>query len=89
MKRRLRVQQQLSNQNEKEVSVKRQQIGRNARAASQSIVLDEKLTRILIDQQLQEAGWEADTQELDYRKGARPEKGRNMAIAEWPMKGKF
>ncbi|MEQ1268468.1 type I restriction endonuclease [Acinetobacter pittii] len=83
------LQQQLSNQNEKEVSVKRQQIGRNARAASQSIVLDEKLTRILIDQQLQEAGWEADTQELDYRKGARPEKGRNMAIAEWPMKGNF
>lgn len=83
------LQQQLSNQNEKEVSVKRQQIGRNARAASQSIVLDEKLTRILIDQQLQEAGWEADTQELDYRKGTRPEKGRNMAIAEWPMKGNF
>lgn len=83
------LQQKLSNQNEKEVSVKRQQIGRNARAASQSIVLDEKLTRILIDQQLQEAGWEADTQELDYRKGARPEKGRNMAIAEWPMKGNF
>ena len=81
------LQQQLSNQNEKDGSVKRQQIGRNARAASQSIVLDEKLTRILIDQQLQEAGWEADTQELDYRKGARPEKGRNMAIAEWPMKG--
>jgi len=83
------LQQQLSNQNEKDVSVKRQQIGRIVRAASQSIVLDEKLTRILIDQQLQEAGWEADTQELDYCKGARPEKGRNMAIAEWPMKGNF
>ena len=38
---------------------------------------------------LYQAGWEADTQELDYRKGARPEKGRNMAIAEWPMKGNF
>ncbi|MNQ82635.1 Type-1 restriction enzyme EcoKI specificity protein [compost metagenome] len=40
-------------------------------------------TRAIIDQQLRAAGWEVDTQELRYGKGARP-KGRNLAIAEWP-----
>ena len=46
--------------------------------------LDEAATRTLIDQQLREAGWEADTTTLRYGLGTRPEKGRNIAIAEWP-----
>ena len=29
-------------------------------------------------------GWEADTQALTYAIGARPVRGRNLAIAEWP-----
>ena len=37
-----------------------------------------------IDPQLRQAGWDADTVGLSYRAGARPTKGRNMAIAEWP-----
>ncbi len=37
----------------------------------------------LFDEQLREAGWEADTEELNYLKGTRPENGRNMAIAGW------
>ncbi len=41
-------------------------------------------TRYLIDQQLRQAGWEADTERLRYSKGTRPAKGRNIAIAEWP-----
>ena len=41
-------------------------------------------TRYLIDEQLRKVGWEADTEQLRYSKGTRPEKGRNMAIAEWP-----
>ena len=41
-------------------------------------------TRFLIDEQLRKVGWEADTERLRYSKGTRPEKGRNMAIAEWP-----
>ena len=41
-------------------------------------------TRFLIDQQLRQVGWEADTENLRYSKGARPAKGRNLAIAEWP-----
>jgi type I restriction enzyme R subunit len=56
--------------------------------ASSQFTLNEELTRILIDQQLINAGWDADTQELTYKKGARPEKGKNQAIAEWPTLGK-
>ncbi|WP_373163807.1 type I restriction-modification system endonuclease [Agathobaculum sp. Marseille-P7918] len=41
-------------------------------------------TRYLIDQQLRQVGWEADTENLRYSKGTRPVKGRNLAIAEWP-----
>lgn len=41
-------------------------------------------TRYLIDEQLRKVGWKADTEQLRYSKGTRPEKGRNMAIAEWP-----
>jgi type I restriction enzyme, R subunit len=51
--------------------------------AAAAIDLDEDATRIIIDQQLREAGWEADSQSLRYSKGVRPTKGKNMAIAEW------
>lgn len=43
---------------------------------------------MLIDQQLVNAVWQADTRELTYQKGARPEKGKNEVIAEWPTVGK-
>lgn len=46
--------------------------------------LDEAETRLLIDDQLRQAGWLADSVNLRYSKGTRPEKGKNMAIAEWP-----
>ena len=48
--------------------------------------LDERETRRLIDVQLREAGWQADTETLTYSKGARPQKGKNLAIAEWSTK---
>ena len=41
-------------------------------------------TRYMIDEQLRQVGWEANTEELRYSKGIRPGKGHNMAIAEWP-----
>lgn len=41
-------------------------------------------TRYIIDEQLRQVGWEADTENLRYSKGTRPEKGHNRAIAEWP-----
>jgi type I restriction enzyme R subunit len=49
----------------------------NTQKASSQFTLNEELARILIDQQLINAGWNADTQELTYKKGARPEKGKN------------
>jgi len=54
--------------------------------ASQGFDLSEDLTRILIDQQLRDAGWEADSIELTHASGTRPEKGVNRAIAEWPTR---
>ena len=41
-------------------------------------------TRLRIDQQLRDAGWQADTENLRHGKGTRPESGNNKAIAEWP-----
>ena len=64
-----------------------QQVTQRTQNASQQLTLNEELTRILIDQQLIAAGWQADTQELTYAKGRRPEKGKNRAIAEWPTLG--
>jgi type I restriction enzyme, R subunit len=52
--------------------------------ASTKLDLDEAATRDLIDQQLRDSGWEADTKHLRHGSGARPAKGRNCAIAEWP-----
>lgn len=52
--------------------------------ASRNIELSEAETRRIIDSQLQGAGWEADTINVRYSKGVRPQKGRNLAIAEWP-----
>lgn len=49
----------------------------------------EAQTRCLIDEQLQKAGWEADTKNFRYSKGTRPVKGRNIAIAEWPTDSAF
>lgn len=55
-----------------------------ARQASIKRKISEAETRYLIDEQLRKVGWEADTENLRYSKGTRPERGRNMAIAEWP-----
>lgn len=48
--------------------------------------LTEAQTRAIIDDQLRRVGWEVDTENLRYSKGTRPQKGRKMAIAEWPTK---
>ncbi|MEG2868928.1 MAG: type I restriction-modification system endonuclease [Terrisporobacter sp.] len=55
-----------------------------SKRAAKKMGLSEAETRILIDEQLRTAGWEADTINLRYSKGTRPKKGRNIAIAEWP-----
>ncbi|KGM40430.1 DEAD/DEAH box helicase [Aquabacterium sp. NJ1] len=59
-----------------------------ASVAAQKVALDEAATRLIIDQMLEDAGWEAHTTELTYAKGARPERHKSKAIAEWPAQGK-
>jgi type I restriction enzyme R subunit len=52
--------------------------------AATKLHLDEAETRLLIDDQLRLAGWTVDSENLRYAKGSRPQKGKNLAIAEWP-----
>lgn len=55
-----------------------------ATTAASAVELDEADTRKLIDEQLRDVGWSADSATLSFAKGSRPEKGKNLAIAEWP-----
>jgi type I restriction enzyme R subunit len=52
--------------------------------AGENIDLDERETRRLIDAQLRAANWEVDSEQLTYGNGICPQKGKNLAIAEWP-----
>ncbi len=80
------LQEQLDEKTKTEIQAQRRHATQRGKTAGQQINLSEALTRVLIDQQLLDAGWEADTQELTYQKGTRPEKGINRAIAEWPTR---
>lgn len=53
-----------------------------ANEAGRHLNLDEADTRKIIDEQLRNCGWEADTNVLRYSTGTRPVKGRSIAIAE-------
>ena len=55
-----------------------------AETTSEGLELSEAETRLLIDEQLRKYGWQADTNHIRYSKGTRPQKGQNLAIAEWP-----
>jgi len=63
---------------------KQQQAEQIRRVEKSTLQLKEAETRVLIDQQLIEAGWEADSVNLRFSKGARPISNANRAIAEWP-----
>ena len=52
-------------------------------------MMTESETRKIIDKQLRKVGWEADTENLRYSKGTRPQNGRNIAIAEYPTENGF
>jgi len=60
-----------------------------ADTAANNMKLTEAETRRIIDEQLRKVDWEADTVNLRYAKGTRPQKGRNLAIAEWPTDSKI
>jgi type I restriction enzyme R subunit len=61
-----------------------QAIVKQGLAAGEELDLDERETRRLIDAQLRATGWEADSETVSYKTGMKPQKGRNIAIAEWP-----
>jgi type I restriction enzyme, R subunit len=71
-------------QAQRQASTAKQSFVSAANEAAGVIDLDEQATRALIDQQLRDRGWEANSAELRFSKGVRPVKGRNLAIAEWP-----
>ena len=64
--------------------IAREQRREQAESAARKIRFSEEEARYLIEEQLRRVGWEADSQNLRYSKGTRPEEGRNMAIAQWP-----
>lgn len=61
---------------------------KQAEAVSEGLDISEEETRFFIDEQLRRVGWTVDTKEICYSKGARPQKGVNQAIAEWPTDSK-
>ena len=69
---------------EKATAQQRAETQGRAQTAAEAIILDEVATRAIIDRQLRERDWEADSSTLRYSKGVRPARGRAMAIAEWP-----
>ena len=67
----------------KEIQAKRHKISVQFAKKHQ---LTEAETRQLIDRQLQQAGWEADSENLNnWKYKTAPQKGHNMAIAEWVL----
>lgn len=52
-------------------------------------MLNEADTRKIIDEQLRKVGWEADSDNLRYSKGTLPQRGRNIAVAEWQTDSGF
>jgi len=78
---------QALNVSEAEIKSRREK----AQFYADKINLNEYDTRIqLIDVQLRAAGWECDTDNINYKnKKTLPEKGKNKAIAEWPCGTKY
>lgn len=69
---------------EQELKIETKERKDRGKIASSKIELSEAETRNIIDAQLRGVGWEADTKLLRYSKGTRPQKNKNIAIAEWP-----
>src|SRR5690606_4547193 len=69
---------------------KQEEIKVRSQQAAKKIEMSEVETRILIDGQLRTAGWEVDSNRLNFKlHKTSPQRGRNMAIAEWPSGSKW
>jgi len=61
-----------------------------SKVVANNLTKTEAETRDLIDEKLRESGWECDTETFNYKKNKTvPEKGKNIAIAEWPCGSKW
>ncbi|MBO9672202.1 MAG: type I restriction-modification system endonuclease [Sphingobacteriaceae bacterium] len=61
-----------------------------AQHSASNLEMNEAQTRSLIDDQLNKAGWECDSINLNYKTHKTlPQKNKNIAIAEWPCGGKW
>ncbi|HEY9703936.1 MAG TPA: type I restriction-modification system endonuclease, partial [Allocoleopsis sp.] len=76
---------EIQNQNQVNSSALIKEIIPFSQEAENEIELDEYDTRFLIDNQLIECGWEVNSRYLTYGKGTRPTKGKNYAIAQYPV----
>ncbi len=61
-------------------SLTKQQRQNTSALAISKAKLTEAQTRAIIDQQLKKVGWEADTENLRYSKGIRPQKGKKLPL---------
>lgn len=69
---------------------RKEEIEQRSQRAAKKIDMSEAETRELIDEQLRAAGWEVDTNRLNFKlKKTLPQRGKNLAIAEWPCQGKW
>lgn len=82
-----KLSEQMKNQ-QPSTTITKSERAKRASTAAEMMKLSEKETRYLIDDQLRKVGWEADTNHLRYSKGTRPQKGKNIAISEWPTNSK-
>lgn len=72
-----------------ELSEKKRLRAEKSIKAIQNLRLSEAETRKIIDEQLKKVGWQADSVHLRYGKGIRPQKSKNLAIAEFPTENGF
>lgn len=71
-------------------SSKAKEIKEKSDKAALKIEMSEAETREIIDEKLRQAGWEADTNNLNYKlKRTLPDRKRKIAIAEWRVGNKW
>jgi len=69
---------------------KQQEIMVRSQKAAKKIEMSESETRELIDEQLRLAGWQVDTNRLNFKRHKTlPQRGKKIAIAEWPCLSKW
>ncbi|MEO9476770.1 MAG: type I restriction-modification system endonuclease [Cyclobacteriaceae bacterium] len=69
---------------------KQSEIQERSSKAAKKIDMSEAETRELIDEQLRQAGWEVDSNRLNYKSNKTlPQRGKMIAIAEWPCQEKW